>query len=147
MGVKWALFWLISEASCFANLFALFYFKLDFNKNEKRNFFRKSACSEKCYRGRGKGAGNGPGVQRNGWIIWVLVPLYLELDSHSSWVLCRVQTNSLWSCLACPVTYGPEVTTLNPITSRALRTSQVGRENSAFFTRSSWASGWSRSGH
>jgi len=36
--------------------------------------------------------------------ILLLLLLYLELDSHSSCVLCNVQTNSRWSCLAMPVT-------------------------------------------
>ena len=40
-----------------------------------------------------------------------MINFHFELDSHSSWVLCNVQTNSLWSCFACPVTYGPDDTT------------------------------------
>jgi len=68
---------------------------------------------------------------------------HFDDDSHSSCVLCSVQTNSRWSCLATPVMCGPELTTLKPIISIALRTSQVGSENSALLARSSWTSGWS----
>ena len=68
---------------------------------------------------------------------------HFEEDSHSSWVLCSVHTNSRWSCFAVPVTWGPELTTLKPIISRAFRINQVGKENSALFALSSWTSGWS----
>lgn len=55
--------------------------------------------------------------------------------------LCSVQTNSLWSNLLCPVTNAPDVTTLYPICSRALRTLNVGVANSTLRFFSSLHSG------